>query len=136
MGLPAAPSPKAAARSNPDYVEPTKASVRDLKAVIAAMSPAFRYRRLRILAVGRSAGGMATVGLVADPPPGLVGGISFAGGRGSDADNHVCGEDRLIAAFRTFGTTARLPMLWVYAENDLYFSPALAEKFRSAFSNT
>lgn len=41
--------------------------------------------------------------------------------------------DRLVEAYRTFGRNARVPMLWVYAENDHYFAPPLAERFRSAF---
>ncbi len=67
------------------------------------------------IAVGVSAGGFATVALTADPPPGLAAAISFAGGRGSRADNDVCDEDSLVRAFATLGRTSRIPMLWIYA---------------------
>ena len=60
-------------------------------------------------------------------------GVSFAGGRGSDKPDSVCREDRVIDSFAEFGKRSRLPMLWVYAENDHFFGPALAEKFRDAF---
>ena len=88
----------------------------------------------RIIGVGRSAGGFATVALTADPLPGLVAAISFAGGRGSDGPDSVCRPSALIDAFATFGKTSRTPMLWVYAENDHYFSPALAHGFFDAFT--
>ncbi len=58
-----------------------------------------------MIAVGVSAGGFATVALTADPPPGLVAAISFAGGRGSPESDRVCRPDRLIDAFHA---TARL----------------------------
>ncbi len=88
----------------------------------------------RVLAVGQSTGGFATVALTADPPPGLIAAINFAGGRGSKANFVVCNEDQLIDAFRTFGKTSRVPMLWVYTANDRYFAPPVADKLYAAFS--
>ncbi len=35
---------------------------------------------------------------------------------------------------RRFGQRSRLPMLWIYAENDRFFGPALARKMRDAFA--
>jgi dienelactone hydrolase len=119
--------------SNPDYLRSGAAAVADLKAVIAFLAERPDIEASRILSVGVSAGGFATVALTAEPPPGLVAGISFAGGRGSDKPDSVCQPDRLVAAFGEFGQRSRLPMLWVYAQNDHFFGPALAEKFRSAF---
>jgi hypothetical protein len=66
-------------------------------------------------------------------PPGVMGILDFAGGRGSDAPGHVCSEDHLVQAFAALGTTARVPALWVYAENDLFFSPALARRMFDAY---
>jgi hypothetical protein len=81
-----------------------------------------------------SAGGFATVALTTDPPPGLVAGISFAGGRGSGADDQVCREDRLVEAFRTLGRQSRIPMLWIYSDNDRFFGPTLAQRLHDAFT--
>jgi len=116
-----------------DYLEAARASVRDLKAAINWLIKRPDIDGSRMVAVGQSAGGLATVALTGDAPPGLVAAISFAGGRGSIRDFEICREDRLIAAFRTFGKTSRIPMLWVYAENDHFFAPPLAEKMRNAF---
>ncbi|MGA3159932.1 MAG: prolyl oligopeptidase family serine peptidase [Terracidiphilus sp.] len=87
----------------------------------------------RILAAGVSAGGFATVALTAKAPPGLVAAINFAGGRGSQATHSACNMGDLVNAFRSFGKTSRIPMLWIYAENDKYFPPEQAQKFEAAF---
>jgi len=118
---------------DPDYVRSGRAGAADIRAAIVPLGQRSDVDATRIIAVGQSAGGLGTVALAANPPPGLVAAISFAGGRGSRADFDVCKEDRLIAAFRTFGKTARLPMLWVYTANDHFFEPKLAEKFHDAF---
>lgn len=119
--------------NNPDYIGSGRAGASDIKAAIAALGKRSDVDATRVIAVGQSAGGLASVALAADPPPGLVAVINFAGGRGSRADFDVCKEDRLIAAFGAFGKTSRLPMLWVYTANDHFFEPKLAEKFHDAF---
>ncbi len=116
------------------HTEPGRSSAEDVREAIRLMRDKPYVDGARIISVGRSAGGFATVALTADPPPGLVAAISFAGGRGSDGPDSVCRPSALIDAFATFGKTSRTPMLWVYAENDHYFSPALAHGFFDAFT--
>ncbi len=118
---------------DPDYTKAGRAAAADLTAAINFMSSKPTIDRSRIMSIGVSAGGFATVALTANPPPGLVAGINFAGGRGSLSSNEVCEEDELVSAFRTYGQTSRVPMLWVYAQNDKFFGPALARKLRDAF---
>jgi hypothetical protein len=86
-----------------------------------------------ILAMGVSTGGFATVALTEKAPPGLVAAINFAGGRGSRADHDVCNPGDLIGAYHSFGKHSRTPMLWLYAQNDKFFWPELAQKFDAAF---
>jgi dienelactone hydrolase len=86
-----------------------------------------------IISAGVSTGGFAQVALVADPPPGLKVAISFAGGRGGDGKGHLCDENGLIDGFKQYGKHARLPMLWIYSENDKWFPPPYAKKFETAF---
>jgi dienelactone hydrolase len=117
-----------------DYVDAGRASAADLKAAFAALAQRADIDNQHMIAVGVSAGGFATVALTADPPPVLIAAISFAGGRGSQSADQVCDAPALIEAFRTFGKTSRVPMLWVYAENDHFFGPALAQQFRQAFT--
>jgi dienelactone hydrolase len=119
---------------NANYAAAGMAGAADLKTTLEFVSHRPDVDPTRMIAVGVSAGGFATVALTADPPPGLVAAISFAGGRGSLEADQVCRPDRLIDAFRTFGKTSRIPMLWVYAENDHFFAPALAQQFKAAFA--
>jgi dienelactone hydrolase len=120
--------------NNTNYVRSGSTSTADLSAAIAFLAKRPGIDGSRIMSVGHSAGGFATVALTAAPPAGLVSAISFAGGRGSDKPDSVCQADRQVAAFAEFGKRSRTPMLWVYAENDHFFGPALAERFRAAFT--
>jgi len=120
--------------ANPDFVAAGKAGAADLRASIDFLVTRPEIDRSRVISVGVSAGGFATVALTADPPPGLVAAISFAGGRGSIHADEVCRAERLIQAFRSFGKRSRIPMLWVYAENDHFFGPALAQQLKDAFT--
>ena len=115
------------------YLPATAVAVADLRAAIDAMSRRNDVTTSGMIAVGHSSGGLAIVGLAAQAPPGLIAAISFAGGRGSSSDDTMCNPDDLVQAFATFGKTARVPMLWVYAANDHYFPPALAHRFYDAF---
>jgi len=53
--------------------------------------------------------------------------------RGSLVSDHVCDPDALVAAFSTLGKRSRLPMLWVFAQNDHYYPLPLAQQLRQAF---
>jgi dienelactone hydrolase len=117
----------------PEYLRSANESARDLRAAVEAMRTRTDISTEGMIAVGQSAGGLAVVALAANAQPGLAAVFNFAGGRGSRGDNNVCGEDALVEAFGTLGRTARVPMLWVYAENDLYFRPELARRFHDAF---
>jgi dienelactone hydrolase len=121
---------------HPDYYDSGKESAKDLRASIAYLSTLPQVDASRILSVGISAGGFANVALTANPPPGLLAAISFAGGRGSRKPDEVCNPDDLVRAFDQFGTTSRVPMLWVYAENDHFFAPQLAARFYQAFTRS
>jgi dienelactone hydrolase len=121
--------------TDPDYLAAERSAVVDLKATIDYLAKRPDVDGARMIAVGVSAGGLATVALTSSPPPGLVAAISFAGGRGSLADDQVCRADRLIEAYRVLGKTSRVPMLWVYAANDHFFGPDLAVKLKDAFTS-
>jgi dienelactone hydrolase len=116
-----------------DYQEAGEYSAEDLRVAIDYARKLPQVDDTRILAAGISTGGFATVALTAKPPAGLVAGINFAGGRGSQADHDVCNPDDLVHAYKSFGKHSRVPMLWIYAQNDKYFWPELAQKFDAAF---
>lgn len=118
----------------PDFVGPTKESVRDLRESVAYLDTRPEVDPSRMIAAGVSTGGLAMVALAADPPPGLIAAINFAGGRGSRAPDTVCNPDYLVRAFADFGSHAKVPMLWIYSANDHFFSPFLAKRFYEAFT--
>ena len=119
--------------ANAAYMPAAAIAVADLRAAIDAMGRRTDVTTSGMIAAGHSAGGLATVALTAQAPPGLVAAISFAGGRGSRDDDDVCNEGGLVQAFATFGKTSRVPMLWVYATNDLFFGPDLARRLYDGF---
>ena len=99
-------------------------------------------RRKRILpkdviVVGQSAGGWASIALSSLNPPQVKAIITFAAGRGGRVDgkpNNNCAPDKLVEATGEFGRTSRVPMLWIYIENDTFFGPALSKRMHEAFT--
>ena len=123
-----------ACSDHPDFVDPTKEAVKDLREATEHLKTLPEVdAKARMIGVGVSTGGLAMVGLATDPPEGMAATISFAGGRGSNAPDHVCNEGVLVDAFEGFGKHAKVPMLWVYAENDHFFGPRLAQAFYQAY---
>jgi dienelactone hydrolase len=116
-----------------DYQSAAEYSAQDLRIAMDYARAQPNVDPQRVIAVGVSTGGLATVALTAQAPPELVAAINFAGGRGSQADHDVCNPDDLIHAYKDFGKHSRIPMLWLYAENDKFFWPELAQKFDAAF---
>jgi dienelactone hydrolase len=116
-----------------DYQEAGEYSAEDLRVAIDYARGLPQVDDTRIVAMGVSTGGFASVALTAKAPHGLVAAINFAGGRGSKADHDVCNPDNLIHAYREFGKHSRTPMLWIYAQNDKFFWPELAQQFDAAF---
>lgn len=117
-----------------DYLRTAGVSATDLRAAVDAMKRRSDVTTNGFIAVGISAGGFASLALAADPPPGLAAAINFAGGRGSRADDDVCDADSLVRAFAALGRTSRVPTLWIYAQNDKFFGPALAHRMHAAYT--
>lgn len=88
----------------------------------------------RIVLLGQSGGGFASLAEASRNPEGVVGVVNFAGGHGSDGHDNVCNASGLVAAMERYGGTARIPSLWIYAENDHFFPPDLARRMFSAFA--
>jgi dienelactone hydrolase len=90
-----------------------------------------------VIVIGQSAGGWAAIALSSLNPPQVKAIITFAAGRGGRVDgksNNNCGPDRLVEASGEFGRTSRVPMLWIYIENDTFFGPALSKRMHGAFT--
>jgi dienelactone hydrolase len=119
---------------SPDYFGAGSASAQQIADVVAAIKNEPYIDPTRIVAVGQSAGGLASLAYAAREPEGLVAVLNFAGGRGSAKPDENCNERRLIDAMGRFGATARVPTLWVYSENDHFFGPKLAHAMHEAWT--
>lgn len=119
--------------ANPGYFNAGIASSQDIAAVIAYMDRQPFVDPRRIVLIGHSAGGWAALATASRSLDGVIGVVNFAGGRGSQRPDEVCGADRLVDAVKQYGATTRVPTLWIYAENDHFFGPALARRMFDAF---
>ncbi len=91
----------------------------------------------KVIVVGQSAGGWGALALSSQTPANVRAIIIFAAGRGGRVGgkpNNNCAPDKLVEAAGEFGKTSRVPMLWLYSENDTYFGPSLAKQMHEAFT--
>ncbi len=91
----------------------------------------------RILLEGQSVGGMTTIVLAGQNPPGVIGFINFAGGTAgfpTQRPARSCATDQLTDLYRKAGQKTRLPNLWLYAENDQYWGPDMPRLWHKAFA--
>lgn len=112
-------------------------SARDIDALVRYATALPYARPDGAIVVGHSAGGWATDAYDSQPHPKVVAMVSMAGGRGGHehrVPNQNCRPDELERAAGTYGATATTPMLWIYAENDSFFSPQIASAMYAAFT--
>lgn len=89
----------------------------------------------RILLVGHSAGAFSALAAATQHPPGLLGIVDFAGGVGSSTPDFVCQPERLIQTMHEFGETVRTPSLWIFAQNDHFFGPTIAQQMFDSYTS-
>ena len=91
----------------------------------------------RLVLVGQSMGGFASVATAATNPPGVVAYVNFAGGTGGDPNRSPgrgCGADAMERVMASFGKTTTVPSLWLYAENDRYWGAEAPRLWHAAFA--
>lgn len=117
-----------------DYVQDGRTTGALEGAIVEAASALPGVDPKRIVVVGQSAGGFGAIAMADRPPPGVLGVISFAGGRGGDDHEHICsGEKRLEDAAGVFGRTNQVPGLWLFAANDHFFPPRIGHAMFDAY---
>jgi dienelactone hydrolase len=93
----------------------------------------------RAVIAGQSFGGATAITVAALNPPGVQATINFAGGGGGNPDTkpqNPCAPWALEKMFSDYGKTARIPTLWIYTENDMYFGPKLPKQWFDAYKAT
>lgn len=129
--------------SNPDFYKAGLASAEDIQTTLGFFRQHGGIARDRMLLVGWSAGGWASIAADSQNPPGVLAVVNFAGGRGGgqpqgvkDAGSQTgnCAPERLVEAAGRYGSTARIPSVWVYAANDAFFGPVLSRRMFDAYS--
>jgi dienelactone hydrolase len=86
--------------------------------------------------VGHSAGAWGALAMAGENPKVIAAIIAFAPGRGghaNDEPNKVCAPRTLVASAAEFGDDAKIPVTWLVAANDSYFSPELSKQMADAF---
>jgi dienelactone hydrolase len=92
--------------------------------------------RDRAVVMGQSYGGTTAITVASLHPVGVQGAINFAGGGGGNPDTRPgrpCSPGSLERLFAGYGKTARMPTLWIYTENDLFFGPNLPKEWFDAY---
>jgi dienelactone hydrolase len=122
--------------ANADYRKAGLYAAASILAAIDFMSYQPFVRKTGAVAIGQSAGGWGVIALSTLYSRPLSGVIAVAAGRGGRIDDVAgknCAPQRLLDSARWSGEKARVPSLWIYAENDSYFPPAVSKGLFDAF---
>lgn len=118
-----------------DYLPAVRVAADDIVAAIAAIRREPWVDPEHILLLGHSTGGLAMLAVAERNPAGVLGILNFDGGYHSMAKpGEACGPDRLVDTAAALGRSARLPALWLYAENDKSYGPDLARQMFAAYT--
>ncbi|MGY0573785.1 dienelactone hydrolase family protein [Bradyrhizobium sp. RDM12] len=118
-----------------DYLPAVRASSDDVIAAVASLRNEPWVDAEHVVLLGHSVGGLTVMAVAAQNTPGIVGTLNFAGGRHSFSEpNQPCSPDNLVDTVAALGRTARVPALWLYAENDPFYGPDLARRMFAAYS--
>ncbi|MEK9970828.1 MAG: alpha/beta fold hydrolase [Ferrovibrio sp.] len=123
--------------SDPDFHRGGLPAAEDMDSVVRYLETLPFVQPGRTVIVGQSAGGWGSLAYASRNPPGVVGIINFAGGRGGwkgNIPNNNCEPQRLIDGAGRYGVTARLPTLWIYTQNDSFFAPAISQAMHARYA--
>jgi pimeloyl-ACP methyl ester carboxylesterase len=121
-----------------DYAKSGRATADEIAAAMGFARKQPFIRPGGTVVIGHSAGAWGALALAGENPGDVAAIIAFApgrGGRANDRPHQVCAPHSLIAAAGEFGKGARVPVTWLVATNDSYFSPALSRQLADAFRN-
>ena len=119
-----------------DYSRSGYATADSIKAALGYLREQPFVRQDGTVIVGHSAGAWGALALAGENPKGVSAIIAFAPGRGghaNDLPNQVCAPHTLMQSAAEFGEDTQVPVIWLVAANDSYFSPDLSRQLADAF---
>jgi dienelactone hydrolase len=120
----------------PRYEKTGAESARDLRSAVAYVRSRPSLDATKIVLMGQSAGGFASIAAGSLALDGVAAVVNFAGGRGGNGINGVpCRADLMAQVIAGYAKTTHVPVLWFYVENDKYFGPATANAWFAAFQS-
>src|SRR5262245_48161066 len=114
-----------------DYARAGRVTADQIRLALDYLRHQSFIRRDAAIVIGHSAGAWGGLALAGDDPKAIAAIVAFAPGRGghaNDLENRICAPHTLVAAAETFGRTARVPVTWLVAANDTYFSAEFSRK--------
>ncbi|WP_454615936.1 dienelactone hydrolase family protein [Bradyrhizobium cenepequi] len=119
-----------------DYSRAARATAGQIRLALDYLRDQPFIRKDQAVVIGHSAGGWGALALAAESPNDALTIVVFApgrGGRANDFPNQVCAPHTLLASAAELGRSAKVPVTWLVAANDSYFSPALSRQLADAF---
>jgi dienelactone hydrolase len=124
VGLSEGSYPGGFAQFDGDPTYKARVHAQDILPALAYLKARPEFDARRIVLAGHSAGGFSVMYIASTRPSGVIGVVSFSGGR-TDAngwDGAGTLNKMMVSGFAQLGRTTRIPALWVFAENDSRYS--------------
>ena len=122
----------------PDYYRAARESAQDVIATVEFARALPFVKADRVILVGQSAGGIASIAAASVNPAGVIGVVNFSGGRGGRPYTNPgdpCVADNMTEAIGKLARTIKVPVLWHYSENDQFFAPRHVKAWFKAFED-
>jgi dienelactone hydrolase len=119
-----------------DYARSGRATADQIRLALAFLRTQPFIRPDGAVVIGHSAGGWGALALAGEEAKSVSAIVAFAPGRGghaNDVEDQICAPQTLIAAAGAFGKAAKVPVTWLVAANDTYFSPEFSKKLVDSF---
>jgi dienelactone hydrolase len=122
--------------STVDYTPALDAMTTQIERTIAFAAELPWADAKRVILHGVSYGGFGTIASIARAPPGVIGAVNFVGGLGGNPQRRPrdpCQGDKIAGIAAAAGARSRVPMLWLYAENDVFWGAEWPKRWHQAY---
>jgi dienelactone hydrolase len=119
-----------------NYSRSGRATAEEISTALTYLRAQLFIRQDGAVVVGHAAGGWGALALADADPAAVSAIVVFSAGRGGHANDfeyQICAPHTLLASAGEFGHGARVPVTWLVAANDSYFSPEFSRKLADAF---